>query len=154
VDCIAQIDEAAKAKTPPAEVLALVLQLQKTVEFPNDFKYYILMCGLFSPDERNIIKNWAAYEECFLQLAQTDGDLGIKHFMQSIIQYFVRKYPEQKVYANTFLKTLYEQEILSDEFFLKWHKKKKKLDKTCKLYDRKAEKLFREIINPFIEWLE
>jgi hypothetical protein len=127
--------------------------MQKTVGYPNEFKYYILMCGLFSP-ERNIIKSWAAYEECFVSLVQSDGDLGIKHFMQSIIQYFVRKYPDQKKYATTFLKTLYDQEILNEEFFLKWHKKKKKLDKTCKLYDRKAEKSFRETIAPFIEWLE
>ena len=52
------------------------------------------------------------------------------------------------------MKTLYDQDILDEEFILKWHKKKKKLDKNSKLYNRKAEKKFRELITPFIEWLE
>ena len=45
------------------------------------------------------------------------------------------------------MKLLYDQSFMSDEFILKWHKKKKKLDKHCKLYDRKAEKVFRELLN-------
>lgn len=46
-------------------------------------------------------------------------------------------------YAQTFMKILYDQEVFSDEFIIKWFNRKQKLDKTCALYDRKAEKLFR-----------
>lgn len=80
MEAIAKVEEAAKANATSPELLALILSLQKTIDFPNEFKYYILMCGLFSP-ERHIIKSWSAYEEVFLQLVQADGDLGIKHFM-------------------------------------------------------------------------
>jgi len=68
--------------------------------------------------------------------------------------YFLKKYPDQKKFAPTFMKTLYEQELFSEEFLLKWHSKKKKLDRHCKLYDRKCEKAFRELINEFILWIQ
>ena len=78
--------------------------------------------------------------------------------MQSIILYFIIKYPEQKKFAPSLLKTMYDEEVLDQDFFMdfliKWHKKKKKLDKESVLYDRKAEKAFRELIKEFIEWLE
>lgn len=51
---------------------------------PNEFRYYVLMCGIFTPD-RNIVKYWPQYEEIFLNLVGTDGKIGIKHLMQSIV---------------------------------------------------------------------
>ncbi len=67
--------------------------------------------------------------------------------MQSVIQFFIRKNPSMGKYSGTFMKMMYDQEILTEDFILKWYKKKRKLDKSCKLYDRKAERLFRESIN-------
>ena len=51
------------------------------------------------------------------------------------------------------MKILYDQEVFSEEFIIKWFNRKAKLDKTCALYDRKAEKLFRQAIEAFVAWL-
>ena len=48
------------------------------------------------------------------------------------------------VYAPTFMKKLYDEEILGEEFLLSWFNRKRKLDKNSILYDRKAEKIFKE----------
>lgn len=39
-----------------------------------------------------------------------------------------------------------DQVFFKDEFIIKWHARKAKLDKSCVLYDRKAEKAFRAAI--------
>ncbi len=54
-------------------------------------------------------------------------------------------------YAPTFMKLLVcDQNVFSEEFIINWFNKKSKLDKTCALYDRKAEKTFRGQIEDFI----
>jgi hypothetical protein len=56
-------------------------------------------------------------------------------------------------FAPTFMKLLYDQEVFSEEFMIKWFNRKLKLDKNCALYDRKAEKQYRTLIEGFINWL-
>jgi len=56
-------------------------------------------------------------------------------------------------FAPTFMMLLYDRDIFSEEFIVKWYKKESRLDKKCDLYDRKAEKLFRDAIKAFVEWL-
>lgn len=53
-------------------------------------------------------------------------------------------------FAPTFMKLLYDEEVYSDEFLIKWFNKKRKLDKASVLYNRKAEKAFRGLIEKFI----
>jgi hypothetical protein len=48
---------------------------------------------------------------------------------------------------------MYDEEVFSEEFLVKWFNKKKRLDKSCALYDRAAEKTFRGLIEKFIDWL-
>lgn len=52
------------------------------------------------------------------------------------------------------MKILYDQKFFNEEFIIKWFNRKAKLDKTCALYDRKAEKAFRGSIEAFVRWLE
>lgn len=52
------------------------------------------------------------------------------------------------------MKLMYDQEVFEEEFILKWFDKKLKLDKSCALYDRKAERYFRKSITQFIDWLK
>jgi hypothetical protein len=74
--------------------------------------------------------------------------------MQTIVLYFVRRDPTQQKYLATFLNLLYEQSVFSDKFLIGWHSNTIKSDKKCALYDRKAEKVFRPLMNEFIEWLK
>ena len=55
--------------------------------------HYIALCGVFSPS-RNIVKYWDLNEELFIKLVNIDGKLGLEHFMQSLVLYFVRKYKD------------------------------------------------------------
>jgi len=116
-----------------------------------DYKFYILMCGIFNP-QRSPIKHWAAYEQVFTKLMAEQKEFGQKRFFQSVILLFKRN-PEMKPQAATFCKILYDTSYLSDSFFTKWHDQKAKLDKTCCLYDRKAEKEMRAQLTGFIDWL-
>ena len=52
------------------------------------------MCAIFGPD-RNIVKGWDDYEQVFVLLLEADAENGIKHLFQTIIQFFVNKYPDQ-----------------------------------------------------------
>lgn len=124
--------------------------------FSGEYRYWVLLCGLFNAEKsRNIVNHWIAHEKAFLKLVEQDGKLGPKHLLQSIILFFIRRYPtEMGQYAATFMKKLYDQDIFSEEFIIKWFNKKAKLDKTCGLYDRKAEKAFRASIKSFVNWLE
>lgn len=72
--------------------------------------------------------------------------MGIKHLLQAIVLFFVKEHSDMEVFAPTFMKLLYDQEVFRDEFLIKWFNRKSKLDKHCALYDRSAEKKFRELI--------
>jgi len=52
------------------------------------------------------------------------------------------------------MKKMVDESILSEKFLLEWFDKTIRLDKESVLYDKKAEKKFRENIEKFIEWLK
>lgn len=75
--------------------------------------------------------------------------------MQAVVLYFVRKYKsELGKFAQTFMKKLVDESILSEKFLLEWYNKDIRLDQECKIYDKKAEKKFRDLIEDFVEWLK
>ena len=109
---------------------------------------------MFKPN-RNILKNWAANEDLFIKLVQKEGKIGIDHFLQSLILYFVRVYKDELTkYAPSFMKKLVDEDIISDKTLIQWFDKEIRLDKDSMLYDKKAERHFREMIESFIEWLK
>ena len=139
-------------KATPEQILEELKRLQISMNFSGEYRYYILICGLFNND-RSIVKNWSSYEKTFLSLIEADGKIGIKQLLQAIIIFFMVKYPDQQKYAATFMTLLYEEEIFSDDFLIKWYNRKLKLDRNCALNDRKSEKKFKELLEKFIEWL-
>lgn len=52
------------------------------------------------------------------------------------------------------MKKLIDENILKDKFVLEWADKTIRLDKESLLYDKKAEKQLRDILEQFIEWLK
>jgi hypothetical protein len=136
------------------KILAELRLVGASSGFSAEYRYWVLTCGLFSP-ERNIVKHWKEHEKAFLELIRQDGKIGIKHCLQAIILFFVRKNPEQLRFAPTFMKLVVcDQQFFQEEFIIKWHGRKAKLDKSCALYDRKAEKAFRGAIEQFVTWLQ
>ena len=57
-------------------------------------------------------------------------------------------------YAPTFMKKLFDDSVLSEKFLLQWNDKTIRLDKDCSLYDKKAEKKYRDLLEEFINWLK
>lgn len=138
-------------------LLEEVRLLAASIGFSPEFRYWLLICGIFNVTDaqRNILRAWKDYEKIFITLVQQDGKIGIRHLLQSIIQFFVNRFPaEMMKFAGTFMKLMYDQEVFSEEFIIKWHGRKAKLDKNCALYDRSAEKTFRAAIEAFVNWLQ
>lgn len=82
-----------------------------------------------------------------------DEEMGPKHLLQALIQFFVNRYPEMQKFAPALCKKLYDGSVLEDQLFVTWHGKTSKLDKDCALYDRKAEKTMRPLLDEFVAWL-
>lgn len=75
--------------------------------------------------------------------------------MQSVVLYFVRMHKDNLTkYAPTFMKKLVDDNLLTDKFLIDWFDKNIRLDKDSLLYDKKAEKQFRDMIEAFINWLK
>jgi hypothetical protein len=52
------------------------------------------------------------------------------------------------------MKTLIDQNVLTEKFVIGWFDKSFRLDKESALYDKKAEKKFRDLIETFVNWLK
>jgi translation initiation factor 5 len=124
-----------------------------SLNLTKEYKYYILMCGLFNIG-RSPLKNFKKHEVIFRAYLEKDGEKGNKHFFQAVILFFVRRFPDLQDQACALLKYLYDKDFFSQDFIIDWHQKKAKMDKHCVLYDRKAEKKFRETCAKFVQWLQ
>lgn len=125
------------------QISELLRNMAIALNVSSDYKYYILMNTLFSK-ERSPLKNWDAHEKCFLDLVSRDGRIGIKRLLQVFIRFFVLDCTDLNKVGPTFMNKMYDQEVFSGEFLLKWHESTKSLDRHSPLHDRKAEKAFKE----------
>ena len=48
----------------------------------------------------------------------------------------------------------YNESMIEDQFFIKWHGRKARTDKESDLYDHKAEKVMRGLLDEFVQWLQ
>ena len=64
-------------------------QTQLIMNITSEYKYYILFCGIFQ-GKRNVVKAWNKYEAAFLSLVKSDGEVGIKRLMQTMVLYFAK----------------------------------------------------------------
>lgn len=49
---------------------------------------------------------------------------------------------------------LYDRAVYSDEFFIKWHAGKMKMDRQCVLFDKQSMKEMRPLLDDFVTWLQ
>lgn len=131
-----------------------LLDYKAKYNLTNEFLHYIALCGVFSP-RRNIVKHWDTNEELFLSLVKLDGKLGLDHFMQSLILFFIKKYNDELAkFAPTLLKKLLDNNCAGEKYILDWHDKTIDLDKESMLYSKKSERKFRELTEDFVQWLQ
>lgn len=135
-------------------VSAILEEGRLTYGLSYDFLHFAALAGLFPP-KRNILKNWSTNEDIFVGFVKKEGKIGIEHFMQALVLFFIRKYKgELDKYAQTLMKKLVDENVLSEKFVISWFDKTIRLDKDSKIYDKKAEKKFRDLIEKFVEWLK
>ena len=63
-----------------SDLVEEVKKLGVSLSLGNEYRYYILICGLFYK-ERNIVKFWTKNEQAFIDLVALDGNIGIRHLM-------------------------------------------------------------------------
>jgi uncharacterized membrane protein YukC len=51
------------------------------------------------------------------------------------------------------MKKLVDEKVLRADFLISWYDKTERLDKESMMYDKKAERKFRELNEAFFEWL-
>ena len=52
------------------------------------------------------------------------------------------------------MKKLVDEKVLTSKFIVDWNDKNVRLDKDSGLYDKKAEKKFRDLLEAFVNWLK
>ena len=98
-----------------------MLDYKMKYELPNDSLHLIALCGVFNPS-KNIVKHWDTYEELFLSLVKLDGKLGLEHFMQSVVLYFIKQYNEELgKFGPTFMKKVLDNNLISEKFIIEWY---------------------------------
>ena len=74
----------------------------------KDFLHFIALCGIFPPSY-NICKHWNKHEDVFIDLVKREGKIGIQHFMQALMVYFIRVQSKDFIkYGATCLHTLWK----------------------------------------------
>ena len=119
----------------------------------REYKIFIAMQSIFG-QHRNIVKHWDAFEPVFKQLVAQDEDNGCKHLFQTTCQYFINFNPELQKFAATLCNKFYDNELLTDQFFVDWHAKKLRMDRDSILFDRKAENAMRPLLADFVKYLQ
>lgn len=149
LDKIAQM---AQAKKEHQEFIEEIRRLNISFGLTPDYKYYILMCGLFNI-ARTPLKNFKKHEKLFKHYTEKE-ELGKKHFLQAIVYFFIRRFPDLQKEAASLMQYLVMNKFFAKDFLLQWNAKKLKMDKSSILYDRKAEKKMKGLLESFMGWLE
>ena len=108
------VDEQAEAGNIDVQkILSEVRQLQLQLNVTPEYKMYMAMCAIFGP-HRNIVKHWDSFEALFSTLVEQDGEGGQKHLLQTLVQFFVNRYPDQQKFAAALCTKLYNNSIIED----------------------------------------
>ena len=51
-------------------------------------------------------------------------------------------------------KKLYDNSVIEDQFFIKWHEKKLRLDRNSIMYDKRSQDAMRPLLTEFVGWLQ
>lgn len=116
-----------------------------------DLKYYIAFNSIFTA---NVLKEFEKFKDLFKTYLQSDGADGPKHFIMTVVDFFITKYPKLEIAIPTFLMNVYNADLLEEDVLLKWEGKKFKTDKKSSLYDKKKERKFKKAGEKFFTWLK
>jgi hypothetical protein len=120
-------------------------QQQLALNVTPDYKYLILLCGIFNP-KRTMINHWSKYEAVFTRLLANDAsEHAANRLLQATIFLHLSKYPIEVQLATACMK-LYESELLGAEVFCAWQSGKGCLDKNSCMHNKKLEKAAKPLL--------
>ena len=68
-----------------------------------DFVHYVGLCAIFPPTY-NICNHWQKHEDIFVDLVGREGNVGMEHFLQALIVYFMKNMDKSFLkYAPSFM---------------------------------------------------
>jgi translation initiation factor 5 len=117
----------------------------------KDIRHFITFNSLFTI---RILEEFAKYKSVFKSFVDSDGEEGTKSFMMAMVHFFIEQNPKLEIAIPTFLKFVYDADILSEDTLLKWEDKKFKTNKKSSVYNRKNEKTFKKKAEKFLTWLK
>lgn len=122
-----------------------------TIDAKQPLKHYIAFNSCFTV---NILDEFKTYKGLFKSYVDSDGESGVQHFIQTMVHFFMVQYPKLEIAISSFLKFVYDADIIDEQVLLKWKEKKYKTDKKSPLYNKSLEKKFKKRGAQFFEWLE
>jgi hypothetical protein len=122
-----------------------------SIAVEQDIRHYITFNSLFSI---RVLEEFPKYKTLLKSIVDSDGEEGTKCFMMAMVHFFIEKYPKLEVAIPTFLKFVFDADILSEDTLLKWEDKKFKTNKKSSFYNRKNEKTFKKKAEKLFTWLK
>jgi hypothetical protein len=119
---IATIDEfiTDKPDITCEEILKKARHIQVGINITADYKYVIVMCGIFNP-KRTLINHFTKYQVAFKSLIKADASgMGANRVMQALIYMHFHKYPEMKSQFPTGVYKMYENSFMDGESLVAW----------------------------------
>lgn len=78
-EVVLKITNMATSEEPNDVIEEELKRLSVSMKLSNDYRYFILLCGLLSPENgKNLLKLWPKYEQLFINLVKIDGEIGKK----------------------------------------------------------------------------
>ena len=112
-------------------------------------KMYITFNSLFS---LKILEELSTHKSLLKSLS-SDPSFAT-YFLQCSVHFFTAAHPELSKAIPTFLKLVYDFDLLEEDLLVAWEGKKFKTDKKSFLYSKKAEKKFKKAGEQFFTWLK
>ena len=117
----------------------------------KDLKYYITFNSLFTV---KILEEFKKYKGLLKTMLAQEGEEGVKSFIMAMVNFFITKNPQLGIAIPSFLKFVYDSDLIDEEILLKWEGKKFKTNKKSSLYNKKSEKKFKKKGEKFFTWLK
>ena len=131
-----------------ADIESAIYNVMKVNSFSKEFFYFLGIQGVF---DENLHTDLIKFVTLFKPRLEKDVVFGYIALLSSIQIFVCEKYPALKVMIATIMQSLYNSDLISEEFLVDWSKNKVKF--IVSLYKQEYDDLFRKESEVFFKWL-